>query len=164
LSTVVNLHTPWYNRMLRDAHGAVPGPYPQAAAVRAEPPSPPRAGFVIHLRITTRAQDHRIAVEKRPALKFNDSCCMATACTSLVARSCRPPKPELEKMVRAAGGTCEKKKPTVAAKDLLIASAKDLKKEWEPQKKLKTRCGFSSSSTSRARSFRDALTCTPHNY
>ena len=48
-----------------------------------------------------------------------------------------PPKPELEKMVRAAGGTCEKKKPTVAAKDLLIVSAKDLKKEWEPLKKLK---------------------------
>jgi hypothetical protein len=48
-----------------------------------------------------------------------------------------PPKPELEKMVRAAGGTCEKKKPTVAAKDLLVVSAKDLKKEWEPLKKLK---------------------------
>jgi hypothetical protein len=43
-----------------------------------------------------------------------------------------PPKPELEKMVRAAGGTCEKKKPAVAAKDLLVVSAKDLKKEWEP--------------------------------
>jgi hypothetical protein len=48
-----------------------------------------------------------------------------------------PPKPELEKMVRAAGGTCEKKKPTVAAKDLLVVSSRDLQKEWGPLKKLK---------------------------
>ena len=41
-------------------------------------------------------------------------------------------------MVRAAGGTCEKKKPAMAAKGLLAVSAKGLKKEWEPLKKHST--------------------------
>jgi hypothetical protein len=47
-----------------------------------------------------------------------------------------PSKPELEEMVRAAGGTCEKKEPTVAAKDLLVVSAKGLRDQWGPLKKL----------------------------